>query len=342
MTPLLWPVWCAARVGSASSTTTPHAAAARQRHAGGRPDDPAADDRHVPHAASTLLMTPPPPGRYSGTFPGRHHGVRLASTMALAWETYAAIMAGGCRPQPPASPPPRASPACWPRWPPRARPPGRSARRSRGSTCGAYEAVPSGVGRIRTPDPPQHPEGRAPARDGERLDGSPASTAPTSRTTRRPNCSSTSYSGGAHCCETLRVWALELKAPRKILEYEAGNAGGFDVRDLDGDGRLELLLGDDSFAYFDDLSYALLPAPLPAGRLPRRGGMARLHPAVPGRAAGRPRGLRRAAGAGRQRRRDTPDRQGLGARRARAVRPARRGGGGPRDRSAARSRATRS
>ncbi|MCK7574651.1 MAG: hypothetical protein MZV65_01210 [Chromatiales bacterium] len=52
------------------------------------------------------------------------------------------------------------------------------------------------------------------------------------------------------------MWTLEPKAPRKILEYEGGNAGGFELRDLDGNGRLELLLGDDSFAYFDDLAYA--------------------------------------------------------------------------------------
>lgn len=70
------------------------------------------------------------------------------------------------------------------------------------------------------------------------------------------------YSGGAHCCETLHVWALE-KKPRKVLEYAAGNAGGFELKDLDGDGRQELLLGDDSFAYFGDLCYACSPSQLP-------------------------------------------------------------------------------
>jgi hypothetical protein len=71
-----------------------------------------------------------------------------------------------------------------------------------------------------------------------------------------------SYSGGAHCCETVHVWALE-KKPRKLLEYAAGNAGGFELKDLDGDGRQELLLGDDSFAYFGDLCYACSPSQLP-------------------------------------------------------------------------------
>ncbi len=70
------------------------------------------------------------------------------------------------------------------------------------------------------------------------------------------------YSGGAHCCETVRVWALE-KKPRTLLEYAAGNAGGFELKDLDGDGRQELLLGDDSFAYFGDLCYACSPSHLP-------------------------------------------------------------------------------
>ncbi len=76
----------------------------------------------------------------------------------------------------------------------------------------------------------------------------------------------------------------------------------------------------------------ILPAPLPAGRVPWHDGLGRLHPAVPGGAAGRPRGLRRGAGAGRHRRHDAPDRQGFCARRPRPVRPARRGGDRPRDR----------
>jgi len=129
-------------------------------------------------------------------------------------------------------------------------------------TCGAYEAVPSGFGQS------GHPTRLTIQKDGRLL-----ATVSDWMVTRvacadlendkAPELLVTSYSGGAHCCETLRVWALELKAPRKILEYEAGNAGGFDVRDLDGDGRLELVLGDDSFACFDDLSYAHSPRRFP-------------------------------------------------------------------------------
>jgi hypothetical protein len=69
-------------------------------------------------------------------------------------------------------------------------------------------------------------------------------------------------SGGAHCCETLRVYALA-DAPRLLLLYEGNNAEGVEVRDLNGDARRELVLGDDSFAYFDDLCYACSPANLP-------------------------------------------------------------------------------
>ncbi len=71
------------------------------------------------------------------------------------------------------------------------------------------------------------------------------------------------FSGGAHCCETLRVYAMEPAAPKLLLVYQANNAMGAQVRDLDGDGRKELLLGDDTFAYFDDLCYACSPSFLP-------------------------------------------------------------------------------
>jgi len=129
-------------------------------------------------------------------------------------------------------------------------------------SCGAYEAVPSGVGQS------GHPTRLSIQRDGRllqtvsdwwitRVDCSDIENDNT------PELLVASYSGGAHCCETLRVWTLEPKAPRRILEYEAGNAGGFELRDVDGNGRLELLLGDDSFAYFDDLSYACSPRRFP-------------------------------------------------------------------------------
>jgi hypothetical protein len=129
-------------------------------------------------------------------------------------------------------------------------------------TCGPFDAVPSGAG-----------ESGRPTRLSIQRDGRLLQTVSDWWITR-VDCVDlgndktlellvASDSGGAHCCETLRMWSLEPKAPRKILEYEAGNAGGFELRDLDGSGRQELLLGDDSFAYFDDLSYAVAPNALP-------------------------------------------------------------------------------
>jgi hypothetical protein len=135
--------------------------------------------------------------------------------------------------------------------------------------CGAYEAVPSGTAA----------HGR-PTRLSIQKSGRLLLTVSDWSITR-VDCADmegdhafellvTTSSGGAHCCETLHVWALDQK-PRKLLEYPAGNAGGFERRDLDGDGRQELLLGDDTFAYFGDLCYACSPSnvPMVACRTPR-------------------------------------------------------------------------
>jgi hypothetical protein len=79
---------------------------------------------------------------------------------------------------------------------------------------------------------------------------------------RAPDLLFETYSGGAHCCTTVYVVALAPPA-RLVLYYEAGNAGGYEVADLDKDGRSELLLGDDGLAYFADLCYACSPASMP-------------------------------------------------------------------------------
>lgn len=57
-------------------------------------------------------------------------------------------------------------------------------------------------------------------------------------------------SGGAHCCYTTRFYAYrpESGTYRRAPSQYWGNAG-YDVVDLDGDGRLELSGGDDVFAY---------------------------------------------------------------------------------------------
>ncbi|MCW3014666.1 MAG: hypothetical protein JWO02_1758 [Solirubrobacterales bacterium] len=58
------------------------------------------------------------------------------------------------------------------------------------------------------------------------------------------------YSGGAHCCITTRFFTYRPATAtygRSPSQYW-GN-GGYEVEDLDGDGRLELSGDDDSFAY---------------------------------------------------------------------------------------------
>lgn len=70
------------------------------------------------------------------------------------------------------------------------------------------------------------------------------------------------FSYGAHCCTSIYVLSLG-SWPQLLLQYFAGNASSYEVRDLKANGRLELIMGDDSFAYFGGLSYAGSPAWLP-------------------------------------------------------------------------------
>jgi hypothetical protein len=69
------------------------------------------------------------------------------------------------------------------------------------------------------------------------------------------------YSGGAHCCSTVQVFMLQ-PSFRRLLNYPAGNADGFEVR-RGPNGRPALALGDDGLAYYDDLCYACSPADVP-------------------------------------------------------------------------------
>ena len=139
--------------------------------------------------------------------------------------------------------------------------PGAEAQPAARTTCGSFEAVPSGRG------PAGVPTRLTIQRDGRLLESISAAAI------TRVECASfgpgeapdllvTSSTGGQRCCETLRAWALE-SSPTLILVYEARSAGGFDLRDLDGDGLQELVLGDDRFADFDDLDEASAPARLP-------------------------------------------------------------------------------
>ncbi len=128
--------------------------------------------------------------------------------------------------------------------------------------CGGYDVVPSGFGAA------GQPTRLAIQREGRLLlsltDWRISSTSCEALgKDRAPELVVRTFSGGAQCCETVHVYALDGNAPRRLLRYEGNNAIGLEVRDLDGDGRRELILGDDTFAYFGDLCYACSPTPLP-------------------------------------------------------------------------------
>jgi hypothetical protein len=67
----------------------------------------------------------------------------------------------------------------------------------------------------------------------------------------------TGYSGGAHCCTTHYLFTQE-GGLRNLLYQEWGDGGIQEVRDLDGDGRGELIALW-VYAYFGDLSFAYSP-----------------------------------------------------------------------------------
>jgi len=128
-------------------------------------------------------------------------------------------------------------------------------------TCGAYEAVPSGTA-----------SNGQPTRLGIQRNGRLLATVG-DWSISRVDCADvdadgtfellvSTSSGSSRCCETLHVWALGAK-PQKLIEYAAGHAAGFALRDLDGDGRQELLVGDDTFAFYGDLCDTCAPGRLP-------------------------------------------------------------------------------
>ncbi len=67
------------------------------------------------------------------------------------------------------------------------------------------------------------------------------------------------YSGGAHCCWTYSIISLGEK-PGLISDFENGDNASF--QDLNGDGRIEILVRDSDFDYFEDLAHAFAPFPL--------------------------------------------------------------------------------
>lgn len=85
-------------------------------------------------------------------------------------------------------------------------------------------------------------------------------------------------SGGAHCCTDARIYGYQAAAGtyRRTASQYWGNAG-YELRDLAGDGRLELSGGDDAFAYaFSSYAASVFPPKIVAYSVDRATGKARL------------------------------------------------------------------
>src|SRR5262249_11979550 len=73
-----------------------------------------------------------------------------------------------------------------------------------------------------------------------------------------PELAVSAFSGGAHCCVTLYYFTQD-GGLRNLLIFDAGNSDISDLKDLNGDGRPELIASSDVLAYFGGLSYADSP-----------------------------------------------------------------------------------
>lgn len=66
------------------------------------------------------------------------------------------------------------------------------------------------------------------------------------------------YSGGAHCCY-VDYYFTQDGGLRNLLIFLGSNSAIYEVKDLNGDGRPELIANNDTLAYFDDLSHGSSP-----------------------------------------------------------------------------------
>jgi hypothetical protein len=62
------------------------------------------------------------------------------------------------------------------------------------------------------------------------------------------------YTGGMHCCST-EYYFTQDGGLRNVLIFNGGNHCITEVKDLNGDGRPELIADSDVFAYYDDLGF---------------------------------------------------------------------------------------
>jgi hypothetical protein len=68
------------------------------------------------------------------------------------------------------------------------------------------------------------------------------------------------YTGGAHCCSIAAVFRLNPAADGYLMSERNFGDPGFDLKDLNGDGRPEWLTADDLFAYrFTAYAFSGLP-----------------------------------------------------------------------------------
>jgi hypothetical protein len=70
-----------------------------------------------------------------------------------------------------------------------------------------------------------------------------------------PELHITGFGEGAHCCRTDYYFTRDDGSMRNLLILLAGNTEYIEERDLNGDGRREIIVPDDAFAYFDGLPY---------------------------------------------------------------------------------------
>jgi hypothetical protein len=72
----------------------------------------------------------------------------------------------------------------------------------------------------------------------------------------KPNAIVSDWSGGAHCCFTLRIFELG-KQFKEIAKIEAGHSDGAKFVDLDHDGFYEFEGNDWAFAYWESFLHVL-------------------------------------------------------------------------------------
>jgi hypothetical protein len=74
-----------------------------------------------------------------------------------------------------------------------------------------------------------------------------------------PELHATTFTGGAHCCSTEYYFTRDGGTVRNLLVFDSANGGINGHKDLNGDGRREILAANDAFAYFEGIAYAFSP-----------------------------------------------------------------------------------